>query len=219
MIHLHQNKNPDTMNKSIDTIIFDLGGVLIDWNPNYVFTDDYFDTTETRDYFFEKICTPDWNENQDAGYPIAKATAEKVAEFPEWEKEIKDYYGRWQEMLGGAIQETVDIFAELKKNSNLKFYALTNWSAETFPVALEKFDFLHWFDGRLVSGEEKTRKPFPDFYQKLIDKFSINPSSAIFIDDNLRNVKAAEAMGIKSIHFHNPELLKGHLITNHLIAG
>lgn len=195
----------------IKTIIFDLGGVLIDWSPNYVYTDDYFDTTETREYFFEKICTPDWNENQDAGYPIAKATADKIAEFPEWEKEIKDYYGRWPEMLGGAIEDTVAIFDALKQRGNLKYYALTNWSAETFPIALEKFDFLHWFDGRLVSGEEKTRKPFPKFYQLLIDKYSINPAQALFIDDNLRNVRAAESLGIPSVQFENAALLETFL--------
>lgn len=199
------------MNKSINTIIFDLGGVLIDWNPSYVFTETYFKTLEQRKYFFENICTNGWNENQDAGYPIAKATEEKLAEFPEWEKPIKDFYGRWEEMLGGPIEETVEIFRELKQNPALKIYALTNWSAETFPVALQRYEFLHWFDGRLVSGEEKTRKPFPDFYQKLIDKFSINPSSAIFIDDNLRNVKAAEAHGMISIQFTTADELKKKL--------
>jgi 2-haloacid dehalogenase len=199
------------MNKSINTIIFDLGGVLIDWNPAYVFNETYFKTPEQRNYFFEKICTSDWNENQDAGYPIAKATEEKLAEFPEWEKPIKDFYGRWEEMLGGPIQETVEIFRELKQNPGLKIYALTNWSAETFPVALDRFEFLHWFDGRLVSGEEKTRKPFPDFYQKLFDKFSINPSSAILIDDNLRNLNAGELMGVKGIHFKNARQLRKEL--------
>ena len=199
------------MNKSINTIIFDLGGVLIDWDPAYVFNETYFETPEQRKYFFENICTNDWNENQDAGYPIAKATAEKLAEFPDWEKPIKDFYGRWEEMLGEPIHETVEIFRELKQNPGLKIYALTNWSAETFPVALDRFEFLHWFDGRLVSGEEKTRKPFPDFYQKLFDKFSINPSSAIFIDDNLRNVKAAEEHGMVSIHFINADQLKKKL--------
>lgn len=194
-------------NTKINTIIFDLGGVLIDWNPLYVFNDDYFDTTETRDYFFEKICTSDWNENQDAGYPIAQATADKIAAFPEWESAIKDFYGRWKDMLGNAIQPTVDIFKQLKEKGDLKFYALTNWSAETFPIALEKFDFLHWFDGRLVSGEEKTRKPFPDFYQLLLDKFSIDPSKAIFIDDNLRNIRAAEAFNITSHHFKSSDEL------------
>ena len=111
-------------------------------------------------------------------------------------------------MLGGPIQETVDLFKELKQNQSLKFYALTNWSAETFPIALKQFEFLEWFDGILVSGEEKTRKPFPGFYQKLLDKYSIDSFKAIFIDDNLRNVKAGENLGIKGIHFTDPANLK-----------
>jgi len=194
----------------IKTIIFDLGGVLIDWNPRYVYRT-IFKTEEEIDWFFENICTHDWNENQDAGYPLTKATDELVAKHPEWEKEIRAYYDRWIEMLGGPIHETVEIFRQLKESTDLKFYAFTNWSAETFPVALERFDFLHWFDGRLVSGEEKTRKPFPDFYRKLIDKFSINPSQALFIDDNLRNVQGGEALGIKGIHFKGAEKLKQEL--------
>jgi 2-haloacid dehalogenase len=202
---------------AINTIIFDLGGVLIDWNPHYVFHDDYFDTTKTRDYFFEHICTSDWNENQDAGYPIAKATEERIVLFPEWEKEIRDYYGRWTEMLGGPIHETVDIFRELKQNSRLKIYALTNWSAETFPVALERFDFLQWFDGRVVSGEEKMRKPFPEFYRLLLNRYNVKPEEALLIDDNLRNVKAGELLGIQSIHFKNATELKDGLIGFQLI--
>lgn len=193
--------------KNINTVIFDLGGVLIDWNPRYVYRT-IFKTEEEIDWFFANIVTHDWNENQDAGYPLARATEELIAKHPEWEKEIRAYYGRWEEMLGGPIPETVEIFKRLKQNPDLKFYALTNWSAETFPIALERFDFLHWFDGRLVSGEEKTRKPFPDFYRKLFDKYSIHPSSAIFIDDNLRNVNAGEHLGIKSILFTEAADLK-----------
>lgn len=196
----------------IKTIIFDLGGVLIDWNPRYVFHDNYFDSVERRDYFFQYICTSDWNEKQDEGYPIAKATEERIALFPDWEKEIRDYYGRWTEMLRGPIHETVDIFRELKQDPRLKFYALTNWSAETFPVALERFDFLQWFDGRVVSGEEKTRKPFPEFYRLLLDRYHVKPEEAILIDDSLRNVKAGELLGIQSIHFTNATALKDQLI-------
>jgi 2-haloacid dehalogenase len=182
----------------INTIIFDLGGVLIDWNPLYVFHDHYFDSIEKRNYFFENICTSDWNE-------------ERIALFPDWEKEIRDYYGRWTDMLGGPIDETVDIFRELKQNSGLKFYALTNWSAETFPIALDRYDFLQWFDGRVVSGEEKMRKPFPEFYQLLLNRYSVNSKQALLIDDNLRNIKAAEAIGIKGIHYLNPGQLKNEL--------
>lgn len=201
----------------INTIIFDLGGVLIDWNPGYVFDENYFESKEQRDFFFNNVCTADWNENQDAGYTIAKATEEKLAEFPEWEKPIRDFYGRWVDMLGGPIHETVDIFRTLKQNSDLKFYALTNWSAETFPIALERFDFLHWFDGRVVSGEEKMRKPFPEFYQLLLNRYGVKPEEALFIDDNLRNVKAAEDLGIKSIFYKEHSQLKDDLIIFGLI--
>ncbi|HET9745919.1 MAG TPA: HAD family phosphatase [Chitinophagaceae bacterium] len=194
----------------INTVIFDLGGVLIDWNPRYVYRT-IFKTEEEIDWFFENVATHDWNENQDAGYPIAQATEELVAQHPEWEPQIRAYYGRWEEMLGGPIHETVEIFKELKQLPGLKTYALTNWSAETFHIALERYDFLHWFDGRLVSGEEKTRKPFPEFYQKLVDKFSIDPSKALFIDDSLRNIKGAEAFGIRGVHYDNPVHLRAEL--------
>jgi 2-haloacid dehalogenase len=202
---------------AVETIIWDLGGVLIDWNPLYVFDENYFDSLATRDYFFKNICTGDWNEQQDAGYPIAKATEERAALFPDWEKPIRDYYGRWEEMLGDAIHETVEIFRGLKKNPGLKFYALTNWSAETFPIALERFDFLHWFDGRVVSGEEKTRKPFPEFYHILLSRYNVKPQEALFIDDNLRNVRAAEGLGIASIHFHSPPQLRESIAAIKLI--
>jgi 2-haloacid dehalogenase len=186
----------------VNTIIFDLGGVLIDWNPRYVYRT-IFQTEKEIDWFFEIICTHDWNEQQDAGYPIAKATEELVKKHPDWEKEIKAYYGRWTEMLGGPIHDSVEIFRQLKQNANLKFYALTNWSAELFPIALERYEFLHWFDGRVVSGEEGMRKPFSEFYQLLLDRYNVKAEEALFIDDNLRNVKAAEALGITSIHFQS----------------
>lgn len=190
------------------SLIFDLGGVLIDWNPRYVFTEEYFASAEKQHYFFENICTADWNENQDAGYPIKKATEELVVQFPDWELAIRDYYGRWTEMLRGPIDETVNIFRQLKQNPSLKFYALTNWSAELFPIALQKYDFLHWFDGRVVSGEEMTRKPFPEIYCRLLERYNVNAAEALFIDDSLRNIKAAEELGIPSIHFQSPGQLK-----------
>ena len=195
----------------VDTIIWDLGGVLIDWKTTYVYDEHYFDSIEKRTQFFDTVCTNDWNENQDAGYPIEQATAEKIAEFPQWESAIRDFYGRWEDMLRGPIPETVDVFRDLRSAQRYKFYALTNWSAETFPIALARFDFLHWFDGRIVSGEEKTRKPFPEFYQILFDRYQIVPERSLFIDDNLRNVQAAEALNIPSIHFQDAVQLRGEL--------
>jgi 2-haloacid dehalogenase len=198
-------------NKSINTIIFDLGGVLIDWNPRYVFDDHYFETEEKRHYFFNSVCTSDWNEEQDAGRSIVEATQLLVGQFPDWEKPIRDYYGRWTDMLNGPIHETVDLFRELKEKDRYKIYALTNWQEGLFDIALVRYNFLHWFDGRVVSGEEKTRKPFLDFYQVLLNRYQVNPAEAIFIDDNLRNVKAAEQLGISSIHFQSTAQLRRDL--------
>ncbi|GAA4882490.1 HAD-IA family hydrolase [Flaviramulus aquimarinus] len=192
---------------TIDTIIFDLGGVLIDWNPEYVFLDVFNGDREKMQWFFDNICTNDWNENQDAGYPIAKATEERVTLFPKHEKHIRMFYGRWIEMLGEAIDGTVKILDTFIKSNHYKVVALTNWSAETFPIALERFDFLHWFEGIIVSGEEKTRKPFDDIYNLTLERFNIKAENAIFIDDNLRNIEAANNLGINGIQFKSPEQL------------
>jgi len=195
---------------TIKSIIFDLGNVLIDWNPHYLYSD-YFESKDKLDYFFENVCTNAWNEEQDGGREIKLATEDLVKQYPEWEAAIRDYYGRWTEMLKGPIEETVEIFRKLKKNKDLKFYALTNWSAELFPYALQKYEFLHWFDGRVVSGEEKMRKPFPGFYKLLLTRYDLKPEETLFIDDNLRNVKAAEELGINCIHFQSPKQLREEL--------
>lgn len=196
---------------SFNTIIFDLGGVLIDWSPRYVFNEQYFSSEDDRTFFFDNICTHDWNEAQDAGRSIVEATQMLIAEHPEWETAIRDFYGRWTDMLGGPITETVEIFKQLRENNKHKIYALTNWQAGLFEIALVRYDFLHWFDGRVVSGVEKTRKPFPEFYHILLDRFRVNPKEAVFIDDNLRNVEAAKALGIHSLHFTSPAQLKADL--------
>lgn len=194
----------------INTIVFDLGGVLIDWNPDYLYKKVFNDPSEMK-WFYENVCTPDWNEEQDAGRSLQEATDLLIDQYPEHEENIRLYYGRWTEMLNGPIEGTVEVFKELKASGRYKFLALTNWSRETFPIALERYDFLHWFDGRLVSGEEMTRKPFLDFYEKLIKKFDFDPSSAVFIDDNARNLKPAELLGMKTIHFISPEQCRNDL--------
>lgn len=194
----------------IKNIIFDLGGVLIDWNPNYVFKE-VFKDDEKLAWFYREICTMDWNENQDAGYPLKKATEERIALFPQYEDWIRMYYGRWEEMLGESIQGTVDLLKQCVDSPALKVVALTNWSAETFPIALKKFDFLQWFEGIVVSGEEMTRKPFPDIYQTTLKRFDMKPEESLFIDDNKRNIEAAKALGIHCIHFSSPQQLEKEL--------
>jgi 2-haloacid dehalogenase len=196
---------------SVDTVIFDLGGVLIDWNPKHLYRK-IFDDEEKMNWFLSEITTPDWNEEQDAGRPVAVATEILVRQHPSYKKEIEAFYDRWPEMLGGPITGTVDIFKSLKEANTHRIYALTNWSAETFPVAQARYDFLEWFEGILVSGEEQLKKPDPRIYQLILDRYNITAENAVFIDDNLRNIKAAINCGIHGIHFESPGQLKNSLL-------
>lgn len=193
--------------KKIDTIIFDLGGVLIDWNPEYVFLDAFNGDRQKMQWFLDNICTMHWNENQDAGYPIQQATDDLVKQFPVHKKYIEMYYGKWEHMLGGEINGTVKILNSLLKFKTYKIVALTNWSSETFPVAQKRFKFLEWFEGIVVSGDEKTRKPHNEIYITCLNRFNIKPEHAVFIDDSLRNVEAANKLGINGIHFKTPSKL------------
>lgn len=195
---------------TVDTIIFDLGGVLIDWNPRYLYRK-IFKTEEEITWFFENICTPAWNDEQDAGRSFAEATEELVLKYPEHEVAVRAWYGRWQETIAGALPDTVAILHQLKEQKGHRLYALTNWSAESFPWALENFDFLHWFEGIVVSGAEKTRKPFPDIYQILFNRYSVDPGRAVFIDDNIKNVVGARDVGMHAIHFQSSAQLRQEL--------
>jgi 2-haloacid dehalogenase len=197
--------------KKVKNIIFDLGGVLVDWNPEYVYLDVFNGDRKKMQWFFDEVCTFDWNENQDAGYPLVQATNDRIKLFPEYEEWIRMYYDRWEEMLGGPIKETVVILKKLTDNPNYRVVALTNWSAETFPIALKRFEFLPWFEGIVVSGTERTRKPFPEIYQTTLARFEIEAASSLFIDDNKRNINAAAELGIQTIHFQNPIQLENNL--------
>jgi 2-haloacid dehalogenase len=225
-------KTNNMSDKRITTLVFDLGGVLVDWNPEYLYRTIFPDEKE-RNWFLSTVCTLDWNEEQDAGRSLEEGTEHLVKKFPEHAASIRAYYDRWKEMLGGPIHDTVEIFRELKfgpeprkdgavpgeKGGTIKLYALTNWSAETFPVALELYDFLHWFDGRLVSGEEKIRKPSLDIYRLLIDRFDIRPEEAVYVDDNLRNVLPARELGFHGIHFRSPEQFRKELVELGLLSA
>lgn len=188
----------------INTIIFDLGAVLIDWNPRYVFRH-LFVTEDAMEHFLSKVCTSDWNELQDAGRSFQEATNMLIQQFPEYKSEITAYYDRWEEMLKGPIPETVKLLAELKATNKFKLFALTNWSAESFPIAKEKYNFLSWFDGIVVSGEEKMKKPDPKIFYLLIERHNIDVESCLFIDDNPINTEAATQLGIKCVHFEETE--------------
>lgn len=195
---------------AINAIIFDLGGVLVDWNPRYVYRQ-LFDTEEEMEWFLANITTLDWNEQQDAGYPIEQATRELVAKHPEWENQIRIYYDRWIDMLADPIHGTVDILKRLKEKRQFKLYALTNWSAELFPHARKTFEFLKWFDGIVVSGEEKMKKPQPEFFRLLLERYDLEPATTLFIDDNLRNIEAAKKIDLQILHFTTPATLEKDL--------
>ena len=188
------------MKQHIHTVIWDLGGVLIDWNPDYVFRQVFPDPAE-RKWFFDHICTHEWNLEQDRGRSLQEATELKVAEWPDFEDAIRAYYGRWTEMLGGSIDPNVEILSKLSANPGYRILALTNWSHETFPVALQRYEFLGWFEGIVMSGEEGVIKPEREIYERLLQRYSVAPETAVFIDDNQVNISGAEALGLAGIHY------------------
>lgn len=201
-----------------EVVIFDLGGVLIDWNPRYLYRKLFASESEIT-WFLENVCTPEWNERQDGGRSFEEATQELLARFPEHETAIRAWYGRWEETIGGPIHGTVDILRTLRDQRQHRLYALTNWSAETFPWAKQNFEFLHWFEGIVVSGEEKTLKPRPEFYRILLERYRVEPAAAVFIDDNLKNVEGAKQVGIDAIHFATPEQLRSELGRHGILGG
>lgn len=198
------------MPSTIKAIIFDLGGVLIDWNPHHLYRKLFTDRHEMK-YFLDNIATMDWNEEQDMGRSLKEGTELLVGRFPQHEAPIRAYYDRWEEMLGGSIEGTLELFKRLKTDGRYRLYALSNWSAETMGIARQRYDFLNWFDGLVISGLEKTRKPFPGFYNILLNRYQLKPEEAIFIDDNYRNIEGAAAVGIQAIHFINAEQLEEEL--------
>lgn len=194
----------------IEAVIFDLGGVLIDWNPEYLYRKIFSSEQEIKS-FLTSVCTSEWNEEQDAGRSLEEGTALLLDAYPDYEKEIRSYYDRWEEMIGGVIEGTLDILRKLKQKDHLALYALTNWSAETIPIAMNKYEFFQWFDGIVVSGVEKMRKPFPEFYHLILNRYHLSAETTLFIDDNLRNIEGARAIGMHTHHFISPERLEDDL--------
>lgn len=189
----------------IRNVVFDLGGVLVDWNPRYVFKE-IFVTDEAVEYFLDNICTNRWNEQQDAGRSFKDGTEYLVKEFPHYESEIKVYYSKWSQMLKGDIPETVNLLLAIKSCGNYRLLALTNWADESFPVALDRFDFLQWFDGILVSGTEMMIKPDPEIFELLMRRYQIKAEETLFIDDNINNINTAKKLGFHVVHFNNVAL-------------
>lgn len=183
----------------IKNIIFDFGGVLMDWNPRYFFKD-YFNDDEKMEYFLENIAQDEWNIEQDRGRSLSEGTEIQVKKFPEWEKEIRAFYDNWTVMLKSDIPQNVEVLRKLR-NTEYHLFGLTNWSAETFPYALENYDFFQIFDGKIVvSGTEKLIKPDPEIWYVLLERYNIHAEESVFIDDNPKNIEMAQSLGFETIH-------------------
>jgi 2-haloacid dehalogenase len=190
--------------------IFDLGGVLIDWNPRHLFRKLFDGDEGAMEHFLATICTQHWNERQDEGRTFAEAAAELIDRHPDQAELIEAYGRRFDEMMAGPIAGTVAILAELRDRA-VPLYGLTNWSAETFPLAQLRFDFLCWFAGIVVSGHEKVIKPDPRIYRILLERYGVAAEDAVYIDDNPKNAIAASQLGIHGIHFTDPPALRREL--------
>ena len=184
---------------NIKNIIFDFGGVVMDWNPRYFFKD-YFNDDEKMEFFLKNIATDEWNAEQDRGRTLAEGTEIQVAKFPRWEKELRAYYDNWTTMLRSDIPKNVEVLRKLE-HSNYELFGLTNWSAETFPYALENYDFFKIFGGKIVvSGTEKVIKPNPKIWEVLLERYHIKAEESVFIDDNATNIEVAKALGFITVH-------------------
>ncbi|RMG29171.1 MAG: HAD family phosphatase [Bacteroidetes bacterium] len=195
---------------TIDTVIFDLGGVLVDWNPRYLYRKIFKDEAE-MEWFLSQVCTPEWNAMQDAGRTIAEASGILLEAYPQYREQILAFYDRFEETFSGVIPGTAAILRQLAASGSYRLYALTNWSAETMPRAKKIFEEFHLFEGMVVSGEEKLVKPDPAIYQLLFERFGIQPPRSVYIDDSLPNVQAASQLGLHAIHFNGPEQLRAEL--------
>jgi 2-haloacid dehalogenase len=200
----------------VKAVVFDLGGVLIDWDPRYLYRK-LLDDEAAVEEFLATVCTPEWNAEQDRGRPFAEGVAELVERHPVHAAAITAYHERWPEMLGGVVDGAVEVLAELRA-AGVPVYALTNWSAETFGVARERFEFLEWFDGVLVSGEERMIKPDPAIFRLLLDRFGLDPEATFYVDDSEQNVAAADRLGFDAVRFTTPAQLRRDLVARRLLA-
>lgn len=194
---------------TVDTIIFDFGNVLLEWDPHRIY-DSYFGSREKASWFIENICTPEWNGEVDAGKSIAQATQELVARHPVWEKEIRMYFDRWIEMIGSPVEGMYELVNSVKAKG-YRTLGLTNWSLETFRLVRYEYPVFSLMDGMVISGEEHCLKPDERIFRILLQRYSLEPSQCLFIDDNPDNVRGAEALGIKALQFSDADSLRADL--------
>lgn len=190
----------------IKNVIFDFGCVLVYWSQHNLY-DTHFGSKEETDWFVDNICTWEWNNQTDLGKSFAESVAEKVAEYPEWETEIRMYWERWEDMLNGEVPGMKEWICELK-NAGYKVYGLSNWSHETFPMVKDKYEAFSMMDGIVMSGEELIAKPDLRIYKILLERYGLKAEECVFIDDRKENIIAGEQVGIRGIIFEDCEQVK-----------
>lgn len=194
----------------IKNIVFDLGGVLLDWNPRYLYRE-IFEDSEEMEFFLTHVCSPSWNEKLDEGNPFEESIILLQKQWPQYKDQILAYWRDWSKMLRGTFPDTVNLLHDLK-TKGYKIYALTNWSAETLKITIPKYSFFKDFDGMVVSGEEKILKPQPRIYQILLNRYHLQANETVFIDDNPANVVGATVLGIHGIVFDNVKNVRAKLL-------
>jgi 2-haloacid dehalogenase len=198
---------PPTPRGDLDTVVFDLGGVLADWDPRYLYRGLFDGDEAAMEEFLTNVCTPEWNHAMDAGRPRDEAVAELIDDHPHHEALIRAWVERWQDMLGPEISGTAAVVAELHR-AGVRLLALTNWSAETFPTARARFASFGYFEAIVVSGEHGLAKPDPRLFQLMLDRHQVDPLRAVYVDDRADNAAAAAALGLNALVFTDPETLR-----------
>jgi 2-haloacid dehalogenase len=194
----------------VTVVVFDFGGVLIDWNPRHLYRQLFDGDEAAMEHFLAHVCSHDWNLMQDAGRPFAEGVAELSARFPEHAELIAAYDSRWEEMVPGAIDGTVAILRELEARGT-PLYGLTNFSTEKLPLCRRRFDFFEAFAGIVVSGEIGVVKPDRAIYNHLVETHGLVPARCLFIDDNPANVAGARESGWQAVRYLSPERLRREL--------
>jgi len=195
----------------ISAVVFDLGGVLIDWNPRHLYRRLFRDDEQAMEDFLQNVCTPSWNEMLDAGRSLDEGVSLLQERHPEHRELIAAYRDHWEEMIPGPIEGGPELLRELKE-TGVSVYALSNWSAETYPIAEKRFDFLGWFDDVVISGRLGIKKPDPAIFEYLLNRQNLRPDSTLFIDDSEVNVGAAERLGLATHHFRSIGALRSDLV-------
>jgi 2-haloacid dehalogenase len=190
----------------IRALVFDLGGVLLDWNPRYLYRK-LFDDEAEMERFLAEVCTPEWHAAHDRGVPHERSCAALAAKHPEYADLIWAWALRSEEMVAGPIDGTVDILRALRANG-VPCYALTNMERETYPGRRQRYPFMRWFDGTVVSAYENMIKPDPRIFELLLERFGLNAAETAMIDDSAANLEAARSVGMPTVRFESPDQLR-----------